>query len=193
MTAQQIKPQIIARVAGATVISHGTNKGYGEAIKSCFAAGQSSEADILVTIDGDGRHNPDEIPLLLDSISTENTDLVIGSRFLSNEKVPLYRKFGIGVINFLWNIGSGTKISDTQSGFRAYSREVLNNLKCSDTGMSVSIEILEKIRKKKPIIKEVPITCSYHNNNSSLSIKAIRHGIDVSYSVIRIRLKNIFK
>lgn len=178
-----------ARAAGALVRSHGANRGYGEAIKSCFEVARSSAADVLVILDGDGQHNPDEIPQLLAPILRGEADLIIGSRFLTNaNNMPRYRRFGIGVITFLWNFGSKVKVSDAQSGFRIYRREVFQSFSLTETRMSVSIEILDKAKRKGAIIKEVPISCLYAP--STLNLKAIRHGLGVALSVIRIRLQN---
>jgi glycosyltransferase involved in cell wall biosynthesis len=181
-----------ASLAGATVIRHGINKGYGEAIKSCFSAANDSDADILVIIDGDGQHNPDEIPYLLAPVLQKEAAMVIGSRLLQNRwEIPPYRRLGIEVINWLWNLGVKEKISDTQSGFRVYNKKIIGEMNLSGKGMSISIEILEKIRKKKQKIKEIPISCSYENNNSNFSWKALRHGVSVAGSVIVIRLQSI--
>lgn len=181
----------VAKNAGAIIVSHGINKGYGEAMKSCFQAAQAKDAEILVILDGDGQHDPEEIPCLIEPIINKEADLVIGSRFITNgNAIPKYRKFGINIINLFWNFGSKMKVSDAQSGFRAYSQKLIKELRFSEKGMSASIEILEKIKKKKLIIKEIPITCSYKNNNSSLTFKAFRHGIHVALSVLRIRIRN---
>jgi len=178
----------VARAAGALVINHVINKGYGEAIKSCFEAGKANAADVLVILDGDGQHEPDEIPRLLAPILQGEADLTIGSRFLDNEvKIPRYRKFGISVITWLFNLGSRTKVSDAQSGFRAYNKKALETLLLSERRMGISIEILEKARRKGVIIKEVPISCFYPP--SSLNLKTIRHGLSVALSVLKIRLK----
>lgn len=179
----------VAKTAGALVVNHRVNRGYGEAIKSCFEAAKANTADVLVILDGDDQHNPDEIPLLLSPIVNGEADLVIGSRFLTNEvDMPRYRKFGISVITFLWNFGSRVKVSDAQSGFRAYGKKVFETFPPSEKGMSVSIETLEKARRKGAIIKEVPISCLYVP--STLNLRAIRHGFSVALSVVRIRLKN---
>jgi hypothetical protein len=106
--------------------------------------------------------------------------------------MPRYRKLGINLITFLWNFGSQIHVTDSQSGFRAYSRRAVQGLELTENGMSLSIEILEKIRKKRPVIKEVSITCSYKNNNDTFNSKAFFHGFGVACSVLRIRLKYIF-
>ncbi|MFC2048529.1 glycosyltransferase family 2 protein [Chloroflexota bacterium] len=178
-----------AQAAGALVITHDQNRGYGEAIKSCFETAIKHAADVLVIIDGDGQHNPDETPRLLTPILKGEADLIIGSRFLGNQiSMPRYRKFGISVITWLFNLGSRTKVSDGQSGFRAYSKKTFDISPFFEKGMSISIETLEKARRKGSIIKEVPISCRYAP--STLSLKTIRHGLNVALSVIRIRLKS---
>jgi len=186
----------IATLAGASVIRHDKNRGYGAAIKTCFAAAKETSADILVIIDGDGQHNPGEIPKLLAPVLRGEADLVIGSRLLTGEnKVPAYRKFGINVITLLWNFGSKVKVCDSQSGFRAYSKKMFNNFLPSETGMSISIETLEGARNRGLVIKEVPISCLYPH--SVINLNAITHGLGVALSVFKIRLKyylhNLFR
>ncbi len=186
-----------ARIAGATVMNHTSNKGYGGAIKSCFEAAKANAADVLVILDGDGQHRPDEIPRVLGPIVRGEADLVVGSRFPSltqqtqetpQAPMPRYRALGIKVITGLWNFGSSGKVSDTQSGFRAYGNGLLESIRLSDNGMGVSIETLEKARRRRAVVKEVPISCTYVP--SSLNRRAIRHGLGVAFSVVKIRLKN---
>jgi len=179
----------IAKRSGVDVISHERNMGYGAAIITGFKEAQRKDNDIIVIIDGDGQHNPSEIPLLLEPILSGEADLVIGSRFLSNNhNMPSYRNFGIKVITWLWNVFSKIKVSDSQSGYRAYNKTLFKDLTLSENGMSISIEILEKSRRKGVTITEVPISCHY--THSTISLNAIKHGLRVSLSVIRIRFKN---
>ncbi len=176
-----------AKAAGAIVINHRTNQGYGRAIRSCLEAARASGAEALVILDGDGQHDPDEIPRLLAPVLDGEADLVIGSRFLGVKgNMPRYRKFGIKIITLLFNLGSRTKVSDAQSGFRAYSKKLLETLSLSKRGMSISIETLEEIRRSGAIIKEVPISCLY--TSSAINPKAISHGLGVAFSVVSIRL-----
>jgi len=179
----------IAELNGASIVRHNLNKGYGAAIQSCFNVAKSSNAIVLVTLDGDGQHDPDDIPGILAPIVNGDADMVIGSRFIrQHNTVPAYRKLGISVISFLWNVGSKTKISDTQSGFRAYNRRLIEGLSITENGMSVSIELLENARRIGAIIEEVPASCSY--DHSTFGLKAIKQGVKVALAVIRIRSKN---
>lgn len=176
-----------AGAAGAKVISHGSNQGNGEAIKSCFKAVRAASADILITIDGDGQHDANEIPIMLKSFQHNNTDLVIGSRFVgTSSTMPIYRRFGNTIINWLFNFGSTSKCSDTQSGFRAYSKKVINALNLKESGMSISVESLIKARQGGFHIQEVPITCIYHSDSST--INPVWHGICVVFAVLKYRL-----
>jgi glycosyltransferase involved in cell wall biosynthesis len=182
-----------ARAENAIVIEHNENKGYGEAIKSCFKAARSLGTDILIIIDGDGQHSASDIPSLLKPIIHGGADVVIGSRFINEVKgVPRYRVFGIKVINSLWNAGSKLKLTDTQSGFRAYKKNIIQGMEFTEKGMGISVEILEKARRKGARFEEVPISCSYENNNSSISFQAFRHGLSVVLTVIKIRMNNRF-
>jgi len=180
----------IAETVGALVINHGINKGYSECIRSCFEVANSNNADILVTLDGDGQHNPDEIPEILAPILHGEADVVIGSRFLGTEiNIPRYRKFGIHLITFLYNIGSKVKISDAQSGFRAYNRKVINTITITSSGMAASAELIIKIRDEGFTIGEVPISCIYHA--SSHNLNPIFHGLNVALAVIRLRFMRL--
>jgi glycosyltransferase involved in cell wall biosynthesis len=179
----------VARAAGAEVIRHEVRRGAGVATKSGFEAAKANNADVLVTLDGDGQHNPDEITRLLSAILTQKADLVIGSRFLKTEtNVPRYRKFGIDVITWLYNFGSRVKVSDSQSCFRAYSRRLLEAINTIEKGFGFSVEVLIQARKRGFRIIEVPISCVYHSQGSSLN--PVIHGIGVAISVIKLRLRD---
>ena len=173
----------IARDAGAIVITQ-TNQGYGAAIASLFDYARKKGAQIMVTLDGDGQHNPDQIPLLVDTITTHNVDVAIGSRFLDEStKAPGYRKTGIKIITSASNYGTNFKVSDSQSGFRAYSKDAIDAIHPTEQGMSVSTEILLKISNKGLSIAEVPITVSYEGDTSTQH--SVSHGVGVLVNTIK--------
>ena len=101
--------------------------------------------------------------------------------------MPRYRKLGIEAITYLYNLGSKVKVSDAQSGFRAYAQAVLKGFSPNEKGMSISIETLIEARRKGLAIAEVPISCSY--NSDSHSLNPVIHGLGVALNVIRLRLK----
>jgi len=174
----------IAKNAGAIVISHKTNKGYGASVISLFNYARENNVDAMITIDGDGQHNPDQIPLLLNTMSQHNVDVVIGSRFLNpNIEAPGYRQRGIKIITSTANYGTDLKVSDSQSGFRSYSKIAINAIHPTEEGMSVSTEILLKISNKGLSLAEVPITISYDGDTSQHH--PVSHGVSVLANTIK--------
>lgn len=175
----------IAKKAGAIVISHNTNKGYGAAIISLFEYARNNDAEIMVTLDADGQHNPNEIPLLLNTIIKHSVDVVVGSRFLNNNSTtPRYRKYGIKIITSAANYGTDLKITDSQSGFRAYSKDAIKAIHPTEKGMSVSTEILLKTSNKELSIAEVPITVSYEGSDTSEE-HSVPHGMSVLMNTLK--------
>ena len=175
----------IAEGLGATVINHAKNLGYGAAIRSIFLKAKDLGGDILVTFDADGQHRIEDINRVIKPIINEESDLVIGSRFLdkSEKEVPQYRKVGIKIITKVTNATIKKQLTDSQSGFRAYSKKVLNELNPSELGMGISTEILIKASAKNFRISEVPIKITYDGNTSTHN--PILHGSSVLLSTIK--------
>lgn len=166
----------IARLAGATVVRHEHNEGYGCTIRELLDEARQRNADILVVLDADSQHNPDEIPRLIEGV-TGGADIVIGSREMQKNKIAGYRRLGQKVLSRLTGIASGKRLTDTESGFRAYSRRAITTLELKETGMSVSSEIISEGVSKGLEIGEVPISVAYTGDGSTLN--PVRHGLGV--------------
>jgi glycosyltransferase involved in cell wall biosynthesis len=177
----------VAREAGAEVIRHPHSRGAGAATRTGFEAAKKYGADIVVTLDGDGQHDPSEIPGVIQPVLEGEADITIGSRFLREADVSRYRKFGIDVITWLYNIGHKVKIRDAQSGFRAYSRKALDIITITYPGFGFSIETLVQVRKHGLVINEVSVSCIYHDSGSTEH--PVTHGLNVASSVLKIRIK----
>ena len=174
----------IAKELGANVISHKRNLGYGAGIRTIFLKAKEINADILITFDADGQHRIEDINTVLKPITNDDADIIIGSRFLDkNNEIPKYRKIGIKAITSITNSSMGEKLSDSQSGFRAYNKKILENITPSESGMGVSTEILIKASKNKFRIKEVPIIVSYEGETSTHN--PVSHGASVVLSTIK--------
>jgi glycosyltransferase involved in cell wall biosynthesis len=174
----------IAEALGAEVIKHERNMGYGAAIISLFKRAREVRADIMVTLDADGQHDPDYIPELTRPIIRGEADIVIGSRFLTSEaETPSYRRIGIKMINWLTK-RKVKKVSDTQSGFRAYSKRSIDTITPTEMGMGVSTEILLKAEENALKIKEVPVKIIYSVEHPS-KMNPLIHGLDVIFSTIK--------
>lgn len=184
----------IAREAGATVLEHEQNSGYGGSLKTIFREADRAHADHLVILDGDGQHDTADIHTLVDSQRECEAELVIGSRFEpeSNTTFPLYRRAGLFVVNTLTNLGLGIVrpsgwIGDTQSGFRAYDRTAIVSLADDDTigdEMGASTDILHHAHHHSFTIDEVGTTVSYDVDNAS-SQNPIAHGLHLVTNILR--------
>ncbi|MGI0073202.1 MAG: glycosyltransferase family 2 protein [Nitrosotalea sp.] len=177
----------IAEKMGAEVINHKKNLGYGGAIRSIFLKAKDLDSDILVTFDADGQHRVEDIQTVIEPVIKNEADIVIGSRFINDDSkdVPQYRRLGIKAITDLTNTSIDTKLTDSQSGFRAYSKKVLKEIAPSEYGMGVSTEILIKGSKKGFKIKEVPIKILYDGDTST------HHPVSHGFSVIMSTMKFI--
>ena len=175
----------IAENLGAIVINHKQNLGYGAGINSIIKKSKEIDTDILVTFDADGQHKVEDVKKVIEPIKNGDADLVIGSRFLSKtkEKIPEYRKIGINIITKVTNAGLKKKITDSQSGFRAYSKDLISKLDISDMGMGISTEILIKTNSLGFRITEIPITILYEGKTSTQN--PISHGTSVLFSTLK--------
>lgn len=175
----------IAKQNGAVVISHPKNNGYGAALLTLFEAARQENADVMITIDGDGQHDPNQIPDMLDALEEHKLDVIIGSRFLNeNSNVPSIRKSGIKMITSASNFGTKFKVTDSQSGFRAYSKNAIEKINLTEKGMSASTEILQKISNHDLTVAEIPITVKYFEKSSSK--RTWPHGIQVLMNTLKI-------
>jgi len=175
----------IAERMKAVVIIHEKNLGYGAAIRSIFLKAKEMNGDVLVTFDADGQHRIEDIQNVIKPIIDQEADLVIGSRFLdeSEKEVPRYRKVGIKIITKVTNASIKKQLTDSQSGFRAYSKKILNELNPSELGMGISTEILIKASSKNFRITEVPIKILYSGDTSTHN--PVSHGSSVIFSTIK--------
>lgn len=174
----------IASGLGALVLRHDKNLGYGASLATLFSFAQGSPADAMVTLDADGQHDPDDIPQLLKPLAEGGADIVIGSRFLGKGEVPNHRKTGIKIINKVAKTGTYEGVTDTQSGFRAYSRRAIQLIKPTESGMGASTEILIKAKSNSLRVSEVPITVSYAAGRG-IDAGAVRQGGSVVLNTIK--------
>ena len=173
-----------AKKSGAFVINHNKNLGKGAALKSLFDFTRHSNADIVVTIDGDGQFLPEEIPKLIQPIKEKKYDLVLGNRFHSGNEIPGYRKFGNKVLDKVTNLASELPFEDTQGGFRAYSKNAIEKIKFSTDGFGADSEILIDASRKELKITEEKVTVLYETGTKTSTKNPISHTGGVLASLI---------
>ncbi|MBI4276676.1 glycosyltransferase family 2 protein, partial [Candidatus Uhrbacteria bacterium] len=136
-----------AAQAGATVLRHVVNRGLGGAIQTACAYAREQHADALVTIDGDGSFLPEEIPALIRPIEEGNAQAVFGSRFLDRNAIPLKRRLGNRVAQLVTGALFGVWKFDSQSGFRAFHRDVFSAIELRSNRMEISTEIVAEVHR----------------------------------------------
>jgi glycosyltransferase involved in cell wall biosynthesis len=183
----------IARRLGADVVTHVENVGYGGAIHSLFKRARELKADVLVTLDGDGQHDPREIPNVTEPVIMGEADVVVGSRFIDRRMtsvMPWYRRAGVKFISKLVNGNTKAGVSDAQSGFRAYSVRSLDKLVVAEYGMGASVEILINARKQGLRVKEVAASCDYSDGVRNHVHNPVRHAASVIQSILKLVIED---
>jgi len=176
----------VARSAGAMVLRHSHNVGYGASLATGFKYVKNNGASILVVLDGDGQHDPGQIPQLVAPIIEGKADIVIGSRFMDDEQksqMPAYRRFGIGVVNKAWRFASSDSMTDTQCGFRAYSKRAIDGINITEAGMSASLQVLDQASVNNLNVVEVPVSVRYGGNTST--VEPGKHGMELINYILK--------
>jgi len=172
----------IAFKKGVMMVRSHKNRGKGYALKIGL---NRCRGDIIVTIDADGSHQPEELPKLVRPIMKNEVDMIIGSRFkgqLEDGAVKRVNMIGNKLFNVLIFLLTGKLLTDTQSGFRAFSRNVLSNLNVRSAGYEIDSEITVELFKKGFMVSEVPIKCTCSLRNSRL--RAFHDGYKILKTII---------
>ncbi len=174
----------IAELAGAEVIKHKKNLGKGAALKTGFDA--VKKTDIIVTLDGDGQHNPNEIPKLIKPIENGEADIVNGSRYLGDKKneTPGYRRLGQTVLDTATKLNSGLKITDSQSGFRAFAMYTVPAFRFNENGFFIESEMLIDASHYGSRVIEVEIGVKYNRDNIHKK-NPVSHGVGVLVHILQ--------
>lgn len=174
----------IAERLGAVVVRHGKNLGKGAAVRDCFDWAKRNGADVLVTLDGDGQHDPSRIPELVGALQKSEADVVIGSRMSRPSDMPKTRWIGGRFLDRATQVKVGDRFIDAQSGFRAYSRKAIEALVAAEYGMGVDSEIVMRADKAGMCIIEVPVEVSYNGTKTSTH-NPLMHTLDVMFSLVK--------
>lgn len=174
----------IAEAAGAAVVSHPKNLGKGHALNSIFTKARELDPDALVVLDGDSQHRVEELPEILRPILEGEADIVVGSRYIrSSGDVPAIRRLGHTAVNIMTGAAAGLMLSDSQSGFRAFSRRAIEVLHFKADGFAVESEMQFLARDFGLRVKEVSISSVYHDPPKR---NVLQHGTVVLNGLIRL-------
>lgn len=174
----------IARRAGAIVLRHEVNQGKAAGVNTGFNYLRQLQPAAVVMLDGDGQHSADDIPTVLEPITSGEADIVIGSRFLEvKSEIPAYRQVGQHGLTMITNVASGTHSSDSQSGYRAFSRRAIDALIFGNGGFSIESEMQFLANEHHLNVVEVPIKVTYAEPAKR---NPFAHGMQVVNAVLRL-------
>ena len=178
----------VADAAGASVVRCSTNLGKAQALNVGFRVAAELGAAAIVCLDGDAQHDPQDIPRVAGPILRGEADVVIGSRYLdkaARRHIPRWRRLGQAALNVATNVLSETRTTDSQSGYRAFSRRALARLRFESSGLSVESEMQFLFRPADLVVREVAITARYLDGNKR---NPLSHGLHVLGSMAQISL-----
>jgi glycosyltransferase involved in cell wall biosynthesis len=186
-----------AKSTGVNVLKHPINRGKGAATQTGIDAAKLLNADIIVTMDSDGQHNPKDIKKLLKPILDNKADVVIGSRMINNKDMPKSRIVMNKIANLITYLFFGIMVTDSQSGFRAYNKKAYNSVYTYLDRYEFESEMLGQIKNAKLRIKEVPIKVIYteysknkYKHMNEFSAQGLFNGIKM---VVRLVENSLFK
>jgi glycosyltransferase involved in cell wall biosynthesis len=181
------KTAAIADQTDAIVLQHHQNIGKGGAIQTIFEYAADCNFEALVLLDGDGQHIPEEIPDVAAPVIEENVHITIGSRYCEGKQTetPLYRRFGQRVLDILTTGSAKSKLTDTQSGFRAFSPEAVAELQVDTNGIGVESEMITEAKTKDLEMDEVPIEVRYENVDGQ-TYNPLQHGLTVVVFILQL-------
>ena len=177
----------VARQRNARVFSLKQHLGKGYALRAGFA---KARGDIIVTIDSDGSHWPEELHEVLAPVLADQVDMVIGSRYMNHKRVEARKlnKFGVRIFNLVIELFTGVAITDSQSGYRAMKREVLGKQKLKSGTYEIESEMLVKTAKAGFRVAEVPITFEQRTYGRS-GVDPMVDGSKILFSIFMAYLK----
>jgi len=168
----------VATLAGAYVIRHARNLGKGMAIRSAWLHAREQDVDVLVLLDGDHQHEPKDIPKLLEPIQNESADVVLGVRWGKTSGMPRYRRMGKRVLDYATSAAvKNGAVTDSQCGFRAFSRRALVKMEPAESGLAIESQMLVEAQEKGLRIAQANIDARYDLDGSTMTPG--RHGLAV--------------
>ncbi len=174
----------IAKQSGATVLKHILNRGKGAAVKTGLEAAKILKADFVITMDADGQHEPKDIKKILKKLRS-GYEVVLGSRFLRKNKMPLKNRVFNTIANIITWLFYGLYVSDSQSGFRGYSKKALELIDTESEEYEFDSEVLREIVRHKLKYCEVPVKVYYTTYSQSKSKKqGLISGIKTLYNML---------
>lgn len=154
--------------SGVEVLAHGTNQGKGIALRAGFDHAIKNGYKYLVTLDGDGQHEPEELPHFIDAFE-KGADLVIGTRTRTGSDMPYIRRLANATSSRLLSLRAGQRVTDSQSGYRGMNLDYLKEVELTRGKFDLENEVLLKMLRQGAKLHEVPIKTIYGDEVSQFN------------------------
>jgi glycosyltransferase involved in cell wall biosynthesis len=194
--ASQDETEALSREMGLTTIRHPKNRGYGGNQKTCYTAALASDADVIVMLHPDYQYSPRLVPALAWLVASGEYDVALGSRILGGTALgggmPLYKYISNRALTFLQNVATGAKLSEYHTGFRAFSRKVLESVPWQENSDDFVFDnqILNQVLAAGFRIGEISCPTRYFDEASSISFsRSVRYGFGVVAEALRFRFR----
>lgn len=181
------KTEEIAKRRADFVVNHVVNLGVGAATTTGFEVAKKIKADAIVTLDADGQHNPNDVEKILKPILENKTDVVIGTRMLNPDGMPLLKILGNWLMNFLTFLVFRKWSTDSQSGLKAFNKKAIRKMQFHSIGYEICSEIIGEITRNKLRLAEVPIEVKY-SDYSKMKGQNWLNGINIFTKIIAIKI-----
>lgn len=173
------------KMTGIIALRHMINRGKGAAVKTGIEAAKLLNADIVVTMDGDGQHNPEDIKRLVEPIESNHCDVVLGTRLIDPRGMPRHKILANWIGNAVTWYFYGLWVSDSQSGFRAYSRHASELINTKTDRYEFDSEVIREIYHYKLKYKEIPIEVRYTDYSmGKIHKQSLTNGLKTLYKII---------
>lgn len=175
----------IVKQTGVLCFHHKINRGKGAAVKTGIEAARRQGADIIVTMDGDGQHDANDIKKLVKPIKDDACDVALGTRTINTSVMPLHKVIANKAGNTITWLLNGLWVTDSQSGFRAFSRLAANTINTQSSHYEYESEVIREIKKHNLRFSEVPIKVNYTKYSTNKQHKQdLTNGLKTLYKLI---------
>jgi glycosyltransferase involved in cell wall biosynthesis len=172
-----------AKKAGATVVVHPENCGPGAATMTGIEAARAMGADVLITLDADGQHDPRDIPSLLKPVQDGSADIVFANRFGQRNRIPFIRRLFNGIGNFVTFAATGRWVRDSQCGFKVLGPRALKDVVLRMSGFEFCTEIVRESVQHRWRVAEVPIKVIYSEYTLAKG-QSFAHGVKTALKIL---------
>jgi glycosyltransferase involved in cell wall biosynthesis len=174
-----------ALAQGAQVLSWPSNRGKGRALKTGFGYYLDRGVEVIITMDGDGQHDPDCLPALIEAYHRSQAQVVIGSRLGDRERIPKIRYYPNLVGTYCVSWATGQYVPDSQSGLRLYQAQWLKGLPLKADGFALETEVLIKLAKKGAVIASIDVPALYPAGGAPSHYRPVADTYRISIMVLR--------